>query len=116
MSSGSTASAVRRSLKSFEEALALFTTSLASETAELRRNIDNQPTTGSTFYARILEDLTDRLEGVEQELQALEGVSLDAISLEVSGCSTCRHLLPPATPQQRSMQGAMRAAMGRPKT
>ncbi|KAI3438538.1 hypothetical protein D9Q98_000966 [Chlorella vulgaris] len=80
MSSSSTST--RRALKGLEDGLQAFTTQLSHETAELRRNIDNQPTTGPTFYSRILADVFERLEGVGQELAVLEGVSLDAVSLE----------------------------------
>jgi hypothetical protein len=90
---------VTHTLRRLEGELTVFTAQLAQETAELRRNVDNQPTTGATFYARILEELTDRLEGLGQELHTLEGVSLDAISIEVRACgfaATCSHLPPAA--------------------
>jgi hypothetical protein len=79
----SSASAVKRSLQGLEEGLTAFTTQLAQETAELRRNVENRPTTGATFYSRILMDLAERLDGVDEELFALERLSLDAVSLEV---------------------------------
>lgn len=80
----SSASAIKRSLQGLEDGLTAFTTQLAQETAELKRNVDNRPTTGATFYSRILMDLAERLDAVDQELFALERLSLDAVSLEVT--------------------------------
>ena len=79
----SSASSIRKSLRGLEDGLALFTGQLAQEAAELRRNVDGRPVTGATYYRRCLEDLQDRLEGMGRELQALEGISTDAVSLEV---------------------------------
>ena len=80
----SSASSVRRSIRGLEEGLVVFTGQLAQETAELRRNVENQPKTGATYYRNILEDLHQRAEGVGEELQALAGVSVDAVSIEVT--------------------------------
>lgn len=86
----SSSSYVRKAIRGLEEGLSLFTSQLATETHELRRNVENQPCTGPTYYRNILEDLHQRLEGIGQELLALEGVcGVDAISLEVP---------PPASP------------------
>lgn len=79
----SSSAAVRKAIRGLEDGLHVFTAQLAQETAELKRNVDNQPCTGASFYRNILEDLAQRLEGLGQELQALEGVSVDAVSLEV---------------------------------
>lgn len=97
LSMSSSSTSTRRALKGLEDGLQAFTTQLSHETAELRRNIDNQPTTGPTFYSRILADVFERLEGVGQDLAVLEGVSLDAVSLEVRPPPITRQLPPAAT-------------------
>lgn len=88
----SSAAAVRKSIKAFEDGLLAFAAELSQETGELRRNVENQPCTGATFYRNILEDLQRRLEGVGQELAALQALSADAVSMEVG----CRCLAPSA--------------------
>lgn len=75
--------ALRKSLQRFAEDLQLFSGQLAQETAELKRNVEHRPVIGATNFRHCLEDLNDRLGAVAEELQALEAVSLDAISLEV---------------------------------
>ncbi|KAL4425881.1 hypothetical protein ABPG75_009897 [Micractinium tetrahymenae] len=75
-------SAVRKALRGLEDGLLVFTQQLAAETAELRRNVENRPRTGATYYRNILEDLQQRAEGLGQELAALEAVSTEAVSLE----------------------------------
>lgn len=76
-------SAVRKALQGLEDGLSVFTQQLAAETAELRRNVENRPRTGATYYRNILEDLQQRAEGVGLDLAALEAVSTEAVSLEV---------------------------------
>lgn len=80
----SSQSTVRKALQGLEDGLAVFTQQLAAEAAELRRNVENRPRTGATYYRNILEDLQQRAEGLGQELAALEAVSTEAVSLEVS--------------------------------
>ena len=79
----SSAQAVRRALRGLDDGLAVFTTQLATEAAELRRNVEQRPCTGATFYRNCLHDLAERLEAVGEELTALEAVSTEAVSLEV---------------------------------
>lgn len=74
---------LRKSLQRFAEDLQLFSGQLSQETAELRRNVEQRPITGATNFRHCLEDISERLAAVGEELQALEAVSLDAISLEV---------------------------------
>ncbi|KAL4445739.1 hypothetical protein ABPG77_008938 [Micractinium sp. CCAP 211/92] len=78
----SSQSTVRKALQGLEDGLAVFTQQLAAEAAELRRNVENRPRTGATYYRNILEDLQQRAEGLGQELAALEAVSTEAVSLE----------------------------------
>ncbi|GAB4824009.1 hypothetical protein N2152v2_011055 [Parachlorella kessleri] len=73
---------LRKSLQRFAEDLQLFSSQLSQETQELKRNVELRPVTGATHFRHCLEDINDRLTALGEELQALEGVSLDAISLE----------------------------------
>lgn len=77
---------LRKSLQRFAEDLQLFSGQLSQETQELKRNVDNRPITGATNFRHCLEDINERLGAVGDELQALEAVSVDAISLEVCPC------------------------------
>lgn len=79
----SASAATRKALRGLEDGLSVFTGQLAQEAAELRRNVENRPCTGPSFYRAILEDLGQRLEGLGEELAALEAVSVDTVSLEV---------------------------------
>ena len=81
---------LRKSLQRFAEDLQLFSSQLSQETQELKRNVELRPVTGATHFRHCLEDINDRLTALGEELQALEAVSLDAISLEVRGaCPMC---------------------------
>lgn len=62
----------------------MFGSELNKEINELKRNVEVKPVTGATLYRHCLEDLNDRLTSMGEELAAVEAVSLDAISLEVS--------------------------------
>ena len=80
---------LRKSLQRFAEDLQLFSGQLSHETQELKRNVEHKPITGATNFRHCLEDINDRLSAVGDELQALESVSLDAISLEVQAEPLC---------------------------
>jgi hypothetical protein len=92
---------LRKSLQRFAEDLQLFSSQLSQEAQELRRNVELKPITGATQFRHCLEDINDRLSVVGEELQALEAVSLDAISLEVRlwfcGGAAVWHRAPPRT-------------------
>ena len=79
------ASQVRRSLRAFEQDLTLFSSTLDQELQELRRNVEARPLTGATYFRACLVELGGRLGGLAEQLQALEAVSRDAVSLEVGG-------------------------------
>ncbi|KAI7842302.1 hypothetical protein COHA_003942 [Chlorella ohadii] len=81
MAAPSSNAAIRKALRQFEDGLQTFCGQLATETAELRRNVENQPCTGA-YYRNVLEDLQQRADAVGQELQALSALSLDAVSME----------------------------------
>lgn len=74
---------LRKSLQRFAEDLQLFSGHLSEETQELQRNVEQKPIVGATHFRHCLEDIDARLNAVGEELQALESVSIDAISLEV---------------------------------
>eukprot|EP00887_Chlorella_sp_A99_P004740 scaffold4.g4740.t1 len=94
------ASALRRALNTFDDELSGFAGQLSQEVHELRRNVENKPVTGATYYRHCLEDLNDRLDTIGEELQALEAVSLDAVSLELQqyGYTDLFAPLPPENP------------------
>ncbi|PRW58927.1 hypothetical protein C2E21_2145 [Chlorella sorokiniana] len=81
MAAPSSNAAIRKALRQFEDGLQTFCGQLATETAELRRNVENQPCTGA-YYRNVLEDLQLRADAVGQELQSLGALSLDAVSIE----------------------------------
>jgi hypothetical protein len=76
-------SRIRTPLSQFSGELQVFASQLSSEAAELRKNVGNRPVTGATLYRRCLEDLEQRLSAISEDLQSLEAISLDAVSLEV---------------------------------
>lgn len=74
---------IRKSLAALSADLQLFAPQVSSEVTELRRNVEVCPVTGATLYRHCLEDLNDRLASLGEDVESLEAVSLDAISLEV---------------------------------
>ena len=77
---------MRRAIHGLADALAVFSSGVEGELLDLRRNVDGQPTTGATCFRHCLEDLDDRLAAMTEEMEALEAVTTDAISLQVRRC------------------------------
>lgn len=75
---------IRKPLAQLSADLELFGSQITTEIAELKRNAEVRPVTGATLYRHCLEDLNERLVSLSEDTEALESVSLDAISLEVS--------------------------------
>lgn len=81
---------MRRAIHGFADSLAVFSSGVEGELLDLRRNVDNQPTTGATCFRHCLEDLDDRLAAMTEEMEALEAVTTDAISLQVRAAPALR--------------------------
>ena len=75
---------IRKPLAQLSSDLQLFGSQITTEITELKRNAEVRPITGATLYRHCLEDLNERLTAISEDFEALESVSLDAISLEVS--------------------------------
>ena len=73
----------RRPLGQLSEDLQLFGSQITTEIQELKRNVEVRPVTGATLFRHCLEDLNERVNTLGEDVEALESVSLDAISLEV---------------------------------
>lgn len=83
---------LRKPLNQLSADLQLFGPQITNEINELKRNVEVRPITGATLYRHCLEDLNDRLTSLSEDVEALESVSLDAISLEVNfklHCDSC---------------------------
>lgn len=76
--------AISKSLAQLTADLQLFGPQITAEITELRRNAEVRPVTGATLFRNCLNDLNERLGGIGEDVAALEAVSLDAPSLEVS--------------------------------
>ena len=74
---------LRKPLHQLSADLQLFGPQITNEINELKRNVEVRPITGATLYRHCLEDLNERLTTLSEDVEALESVSLDAISLEV---------------------------------
>lgn len=67
----------------------LFSSQISGEIDELKRNVQPRPVTGATLFRHCLEDLSERVASMSDEMQTLESVTLDAISLEVWYLFSC---------------------------